>query len=31
VASDEERQLAVQDAWYVPGVQDVVDGIQVRG
>ncbi len=30
VASEEERHLAVQDAWYVPGVQDVVDRIQVR-
>jgi osmotically-inducible protein OsmY len=30
-ASDEERHLAVQDAWYIPGVQDVVDRIQVAG
>ncbi|MGZ8218666.1 BON domain-containing protein [Methylomagnum sp.] len=29
--SNEERYLAVQDAWYVPGVQDVVDGILVAG
>lgn len=29
--SDEERHLAVQDAWYVPGVRDVVDRIQVGG
>jgi osmotically-inducible protein OsmY len=31
VASDEERHLVVQDAWYIPGVQDVVDRIQVGG
>jgi osmotically-inducible protein OsmY len=31
VASDEERQLAVLDAWYVCGIQDVADRIQVRG
>jgi osmotically-inducible protein OsmY len=30
VASDEERQLAVMDAWYVPGVREVVDRIQSR-
>jgi osmotically-inducible protein OsmY len=30
VASDEERRLAVLDAWYVPGVWDVVDHIDVR-
>jgi len=30
VASDEERRLAVLDAWYVPGVWDVVDRIEVR-
>lgn len=30
VASDEERRLAVLDAWYVPGVRDVVDKIQAR-
>lgn len=28
VASEEERRLAVLDAWYVPGVRDVVDHIQ---
>ncbi len=31
LASDEERRLAVLDAWYVPGVHDVVDRIQVAG
>ena len=31
VASDEEKKLAVRDAWYVPGVADVVDHIQARG
>ncbi len=30
VASDEERRLAVLDAWYVPGVWDVVDRIEIR-
>lgn len=30
VPSEEERQLAVLDAWYVPGVWDVVDRIEVR-
>ncbi len=30
VASDEERQLAARDAWYVPGVWAVVDHIEVR-
>lgn len=30
VASDEERQLAVLDAWYVPGVSNVDDRIDVR-
>lgn len=30
-ASDEERYLAVQDAWYIPGIRDVVDKIQVGG
>lgn len=30
VASDEERRLAVRDAWYVPGVWSVVDHIEVR-
>ncbi|MGX2038987.1 BON domain-containing protein [Methylocaldum sp. MU1018] len=29
--SDEERRLAVLDAWYIPGVHDVVDRIQVAG
>lgn len=28
VASEEERRLAVLDAWYVPGVREVVDHIQ---
>lgn len=31
LASDDERLLAVQDVWYVPGVQDVVDRIAVSG
>jgi osmotically-inducible protein OsmY len=30
VASDEERRLAVLDAWYVPGVWEVVDHIAVH-
>ena len=30
VASKEEKQLAVMDTWYVPGVADVVDHIQAR-
>ena len=30
VASKEEKKLAVLDAWYVSGVQDVVDLIQAR-
>ncbi len=30
VASEEERELALRDAWYVPGVWDVVDHIEVR-
>lgn len=30
VASEEERRLAVLDAWYVPGVREVVDHIQSR-
>jgi osmotically-inducible protein OsmY len=30
VTSEEERQLAVMDAWYVPGVREVVDRIQAR-
>jgi osmotically-inducible protein OsmY len=29
VASEDERQLAVQDAWYVLGVRDVVDNLTV--
>lgn len=29
--SEEERHMAVLDAWYVPGVRDVVDRIQVPG
>lgn len=31
VASDEERRLALMDAWYVPGVHDVVDQVQTPG
>lgn len=30
VASDQERRLAVLDAWYITGVWDVIDRIQVR-
>jgi osmotically-inducible protein OsmY len=30
VGSDEERRLALADAWYVPGVSDVVDHIALR-
>jgi osmotically-inducible protein OsmY len=30
VRSDEERRLALNDVWYVPGVWDVVDRIQVQ-
>ena len=30
VASEEERDLALSDAWYVPDVWDVVDHIEVR-
>ena len=30
VTSKEEKQLAIHDAWYVPGVADVVDHIQAR-
>lgn len=30
VASEEERRLAILDAWYVPGVREVVDHIQAR-
>lgn len=30
VPSDEERRLAVYDAWYVPGVWEVVDHIETR-
>lgn len=29
--SEEEKRMAVLDAWYVPGVHDVVDRIQVAG
>ncbi len=31
VGSNEERRLAVLDAWYVPGVRDVADRIVTRG
>jgi osmotically-inducible protein OsmY len=31
VASDEERQVALADAWYIPGVQEVVDRIELHG
>ena len=30
VASEQEQKLAVLDAWYVPGVADVVDRIEAR-
>ena len=30
LTSEEERRLATLDAWYVPGVWDVVDRIEVR-
>lgn len=30
MASDEERRLAVRDAWYVPGVWEVLDHIETR-
>ncbi|MDH3671981.1 MAG: BON domain-containing protein [Gammaproteobacteria bacterium] len=30
LASTEEKRLAVLDAWYVPGIWDVVDHIEVR-
>lgn len=30
VASEEEKRLAVLDAWYVPGVENVIDCIGVR-
>lgn len=30
VTSEEERRLAVADVWYVPGVWDVVDRIEIR-
>ena len=30
LASEEERHLAVRDVWYVPGVWNVVDHIEVR-
>lgn len=30
VASEEEKHLAVMDAWCVPGVEDVIDHIQAR-
>lgn len=31
VASDEERQLALTDTWYIPGVLEVVDRIELHG
>lgn len=31
LASKEEKTLAILDAWYVPGVADVVDRIETRG
>lgn len=31
VASDEERRVALADTWYIPGVQEVVDRIELHG
>ncbi|MEJ2688055.1 MAG: BON domain-containing protein [Gammaproteobacteria bacterium] len=31
VRSEEEKRLAVLDVWYVPGVRDVVDAVEVLG
>lgn len=31
VRSEEEKRLAILDVWYVPGVRDVVDGVEVLG
>ncbi|MGQ9427116.1 BON domain-containing protein [Gilvimarinus sp. F26214L] len=31
VASDEERQVALADTWYIPGVLEVVDRIELHG
>lgn len=31
VASDEERQVALTDTWYIPGVLEVVDRIELHG
>jgi osmotically-inducible protein OsmY len=31
VASDEERRVALTDTWYVPGVLEVVDRIELHG
>lgn len=31
VASDEERRLALTDTWYIPGVVEVVDRIELHG
>lgn len=31
IANIEEKKLAIRDAWYVPGVADVVDHIQAQG
>ncbi len=31
VASEQERRLAELDAWYIPGVQQVIDEIEARG
>lgn len=31
VHSDEQRRMALYDCWYVPGVHDVHDRLQVRG
>ena len=31
LANETEKKLAIRDAWYVPGVADVVDRNQARG
>src|SRR5690606_38630781 len=31
VASEEERQVALADTWYIPGVVEVVDRIELHG
>ena len=31
VHSDEQRRMAIYDCWYVPGVHEVHDRMQVQG